>query len=194
MTIIRRDGMDSPFNAWIRSQKDLDSTEFQISVTDADLWVHRYAPRNEAKRNQSTDIRLMQDHLMLIEVKSFCRKVPYAQRDTLNVIDAILRKATVVNGKRRTIQISDPRQLSLKRYVRWLGVHFLELDRDRPDNSDLIIWDHKVHLSEAHLIKLLRFDFDPDYPNKPMDTRRHHRIIPKATIGDLLSGAQQGAA
>ncbi len=185
MTAIRRDSMDSPFNAWIREQAQLDSVEFKISVTDSDLWVHRYSERNEKNRKNSSDVRQMQDHIMLIEVKSFCRKVPFAQRDTLNVIDGILRKSTVVNGKRKAIQIPDTRRPGANRFVRWLGVHILELDNDRPDNSNLIVWDNKTRLSEVRLIQILRFDYDPDYPSKPIDTRRHHIVIPRATIGSL---------
>ncbi len=185
MTAIRRDSMDSPFNAWIREQTQLDSVEFKISVTDSDLWVHRYSERNEKRRADSSDVRQIQDHIMLIEVKSFCRKVPFAQRDTLNVIDGILRKATVINGKRRSVQIPDTRRPGANRYVRWLGVHILELDNDRPDNSGLIIWDHKVQLSEQRLIEILRFDYDADYPSRLMDTRRHHIVQPKRIIGGL---------
>jgi len=122
---------------------------------------------------------------MLVEVKSFCRKVPFAQRDTLNVIDGILRKATVVNNKRRSVQIPDTRSPGTNRYVRWLGVHILELDHDRPDNSSLIMWDHKAQLSEQRLIEILRFDYDADYPSKIMDTRRHHIVKPKAVTGSL---------
>lgn len=190
MTIIRRDGMDSPFNDWIRYQAQLDSGEFQISVTDSDLWVHRYSERNERKRRDSTDVRKVQDHIMLIEVKSFCRKVPFSQRDTLNVIDGILRKATVVGNRRKSIQIPDHRNLGTNRYVRWLGVHILELENDRPDNSNIIIWDHKVKLSEQRLIEILRFDYDPDYPNKMLDTRRHHIVNPRSSAGELLLDSQ----
>lgn len=185
MTTIRRDTMDSPFNDWIRKQAQLDSIEYQISVTDSDLWVHRYSERNERRRNDATDVRQVQDHIMLVEVKSFCKKVPFAQRDTLNVIDGILRKATVVGNRRKTVQIPDNRRPGANRYVRWMGLHILELENDRPDNSDTIIWDHKVKLGEQRLIEILRFDFDPDYPNKPMDTRRHHIVKPRATLGEL---------
>lgn len=185
MTAARRDNTESPFNAWIREQAQLDSVEFKISVTDSDLWVHRYSERNEKRRADASDVRQVQDHIMLVEVKSFCKKVPFAQRDTLNVIDAILRKATVVNNRRRSIQIPDQRRPGANRYVRWLGVHILELDQDRPDNSKTIIWDHKTMLSEERLIEILRFDYDPDYPKKIMDTRRHHIVVPRATLGQL---------
>lgn len=184
MTAVRRDSMDSPFNAWIREQAQLDSVEFKISVTDSDLWVHRYSERNEKRRRDASDVRQLQDHIMLVEVKAFCKKVPFAQRDTLNVIDSILRKATVVNNRRRSIQIPDHRRPGSNRYVRWMGVHVLELENDRPDNSGLILWDNKV-LSEQRLIEILRFDYDPDYPNRAMDTRRHHIINPAATMGGL---------
>ncbi len=178
MTIIRRDSMDSPFNAWIRAQQGLDSGEFQISVTDSDLWVHRYAKRNErASQGVATDIRKIQDHIMLVEIKAFCRKVPYAQRDTLNVVNELLRLATVTNNKRRAVKIPDRRTPGASRFVRCFGVHYLELSADRPDNSDQIIWDQKAEISEERLVEILRFDYDPDYPSKLMDTRRHHRVV-----------------
>jgi hypothetical protein len=185
MTIIRRDGLDSPFNAWIRRQPQLDSREYQIAVTDADLWVHRYSSRNERGRHDATDIRQVQDHIMLVEVKSFHKKVSFAQRDTLDLIDAILRKATVINGKRRPIMIPDSRRPGASRQVRWLGKHVLELENDSPDNSTTIYWDGKGLLNEQQLIEILRFDRDPDYPSNRLDTRRHHIVIPRATLGSL---------
>jgi hypothetical protein len=113
---------------------------------------------------------------MLVELKCFSRGVPFAQRDTLDVIDQILRKATVKNGRRYPITINDSRPgfRGMARKARWLGVHVLVLSGDRPDCSDEIVWDSKAQIDEQTLIEILSFDRDPDFPARHLDTRRHH--------------------
>jgi len=185
MTIIQKDGEPTtPFNAWIRDVPGLDSREYSISLTDTDIWVHRFSPRVE--RNNGT--RPLLDHIGLVEVKTHSARVPYAQRDTLDVIDKILRYATTKNGRRRPIKILDSRagRPGCFRQVRWLGVHVIQLSNNRPDNSTIITWDGKIEIDEATLVRLLRFDLDPDYPKRELDTRRHHRRPARETHPDML--------
>lgn len=172
MTVIRRDGKhQSPFLEWIRSCPELDSKEHCICVIDNDIWVHRFSKRNEKPLSDK-----LIEHLQLIEFKTFNASMPFAQRDTLQVVDLLIRRVTTAGSKRRPITIPDFRfgRPGCKRQVRWLGLHVLQLSCDRPDNSDRIIWDGKYEIDKSTLIKLLRFDNDPDHPNRLLDTRRHH--------------------
>lgn len=192
MTAVRRDGVESPFNAWVRSHPELESRGNRLSITDSDLWCHRYSMRDERHRESSNDVRDAVDSIMLVEVKTFLRDVPFAQRDTLTVIDALLRMASTrkSDGRRMHVKISDARLGGRKvRRVRCFGVHLLELSGDRPDNSETIMWDHRSYLHEEALIELLRFDRDPDSPMKCLDTRRHHVMrAPNPTFSLFVAG------
>ena len=120
----------------------------------------------------------MLEHLMIVEVKEFGASIPFAQNDTLKVIDAILRKATNRGGRRCYIKIPDDRFVGRRcfRHVRWTGTHLLQLSADSPANSDRILWDGRL-ITIQTLIGLLRFDLDPDHPTRRLDTRRHHLVL-----------------
>jgi hypothetical protein len=184
VTAPRRDGNESPFSAWVREHPELESKGNKLSVTDSDLWCHRFSLRDERRRTEAADIRDALDSIMLVEVKTFMADQSYAQRDTLTVIDALMRLAcTNKNGKRKSVTIKDGRlQNRSMRRVRCFGVHLLELSSDRPDDSDQILWDKRHFLQEEHLIELLRFERDPDSPSRSLDTRRHHNVTRSAAL------------
>lgn len=193
MTATRRDGLhQSGFLEWIRSVPGLDSRRYLISVTDSDVWIHRFSNRKETFVPGNIGKPLI-EHIQLLEIKTFEADVPFAQRDTLSVIDLMLRKATVYNHKRRPISIPDTRfgRSGCKRHARWLGCHLVQLSGDRPDNSDRIIWDGKHQITVDHLIELLRFDRDPDHPERFLDTRRHHRRPFKESLPVLFKDAAE---
>lgn len=172
MTIVRRDGQGTPFGDWLRAQPGLDSNEFQLSVTDTDFWSHRFSVK-DGHRPVARRI----DHIMMVEIKTFHRDLDFAQRDTLSVIDQLLRRGTIQNGRRRPIKIPEtrPGRPGCFRQVRCFGVHTLVMSGSRPDESDTVIWDGKFEVSEVELVEILRFDRDPDAPKRYLDTRRHHR-------------------
>ena len=182
MTTQRRDGMETPFSAWVRSHPALDSKEHCISITDSDMWCHRFSLRAERQKVVATDIRDAVDHIMLVEIKTFSANVRYAQRDTLSVIDALLRLACSRHDKlgrltRRPVRITDGRISNRPtRIVRCFGVHLLELSSDRPDTSNEILWDKRTGITEQSLVELIRFERDPDAPHRLLDTRRHHLL------------------
>lgn len=184
MTATRRDGNESAMSAWIRKHPELESNGCKLSVTDSDLWIHRFSERKENKRTETLDIRDVVDSIMLVEIKTFSAGMKFAQRDTLQVVDALLRKSGMVNGRRRPVRIDDARlAVRRQRYVRCFGVHFLQLSGDSPDNSaDGIVWDGRHFLHESHLIELLLFERDPDHPTRGLDTRRHHVLKVKPTL------------
>jgi hypothetical protein len=188
MTIIRRDFGGSPFGAWLRDQTKLDSTEFCISITDIDHIIHRFSKRNEAQR---TMVAHIVEHIQIVELKVFGADIPFAQRDTLQVLNDMLLKACGgTQGRRRPVRVPERRfgATAGHRYARWLGVHLLQLSSDRPDRSDRIVWDGK-DINEATLIELLQFDRDPMQPSRFLDTRRHHRRPFRETHPDLFSAA-----
>jgi hypothetical protein len=181
MTTMRRDGSGTPFGEWLRTNPRLDSINDQMAATDVDMWVHKYSPR--AERRRTDNILDFLDLLMLVEVKTFNAELSYSQRDTLEVVDQYMRKPSIrknvhTGPRRQTVQLNETRISHLfrtKRPMRWYGVHLLQLSDSRPDSSDVILWDKK-QISEERLIGLLRFDFDPAYPERRIDTRRHHVV------------------
>jgi len=174
MTVHRRDGGGTPFGDWLRQNPRLDSVQHLIAATDVDFLIHKYTPRQERREVDKSYL----DLLMLVEVKTFFAEPSYSQRDTLSVIEQLLRLATVKGNRRRTIKINETRIEHLSkskiRSIRWYGVHLLQLSGDSPANSATILWDKKK-ISEHHLTSILCLDFDPDYPTRRIDTRRHHR-------------------
>jgi hypothetical protein len=173
MTAARRDGNHgSPFLAWIRAVRELDSREFSITVIDSDCWIHRFAPRKE----RGASITQVVEYLQLIEYKSFSAILPFAQRDTLGVVDALMRKKTATkDGRRLPTRIDDNRtgRPGCHRLIRWYGLHVLQMSTDSPDTSDRLLWDGK-DIDQAMLIELLGFKRDPDKPSRFVDSRRHH--------------------
>lgn len=166
MTTIRRDSSDSPFGNWIRHHPGLDSIHERLCVTDSDYWIHRYRAHKDKVGERAVD------SIMLVEVKTNLRDTPFAQRDTLQMINQLLRMVCVKpDGRRRFVTLhGQPGEI---RRVRCFGVHLLQLSGTRPDNSDKILWD-RLYLTEDLLVEVLKFDRDPDHPMRQMELRRHH--------------------
>lgn len=167
MTIIRRDNADTPFGDWIRAHPGLDSIRERLCITDSDYWIHRYRSHTDKVGERAVD------SIMLVEVKTNMRDVPFAQRDTLSLVNQLLRKACVGPGGRRKHVTTKGTHAGEVRRVRCYGVHLLQLSGTRPDNSETILWD-RLYLTEDLLVEILRFDRDPDHPMREMELRRHH--------------------
>ena len=196
MTVARRDGNEPPFNQWLREHPELESLGNRISATDSDIWCHRYSLRDEKKRQQSSDVRDTQDSIMLVEIKSHSHPMPYAQRDTLTVVDALLRMSCMrPDGRRIAVKIDDARLGGRRvRQVRCFGVHLLQMSDSRPDNSEKMLWDNRFFPQETHLIELLRFERDPDAPSRLLNTRRHHAPSARLHTAQLFPITGGGAA
>src|SRR5262245_51899343 len=122
MTAPQRDGeFKTPFHKWLRQEAGLDAQRYQLSITDNDFWIHKFSSRADRRLLLKPTLELVQ----LIEVKTFAADMPFAQKDTLEVIDRILRKATVVKDRRRPVKIADGRngRANCFRSVRWYGLH-----------------------------------------------------------------------
>lgn len=181
MTSVRRDGNEAPFSDWIRNHPSLHSIRERLSVMDADYWIHQY----RAKSDKIGDRKI--DSIMCVELKTFERDLPYAQRDTLRLISAMYRQvAYTKDGKIRTMRLDMGNEI---RTVRMYGYFVLRLERDRPDKSRWIEWNGR-QIDEEMLVDILRFQRDPRTLN-PRSDRRHHIPSLRQSHPDLFVAARQ---
>ncbi len=163
MTIARRDGNESPFSAWIRSERRLDSIRERLYVADCDYWIHQYRAHHDRIGER------MIDSIMLIELKTFSAELTWNQRDTLKLIGACSRRSFYdKRGNVRTVRVAVPEV----RLVRNYGPFLLQLSADRPDVSDRIIW-HGRRIDLDMLVEVVSFRRNPRTLNLRSD-RRHH--------------------
>lgn len=141
-----------------------------LCCTNSDLWVHKY--RTHVDNIGTRELQ----HIMLIEVKTFGRRVPSAQADTYHLIDQVLRRKDRKYFRRMTGE---------KRWVRTWGVHYVTLSGDAPDTSAWITWDAKP-IDVTTLEELLRFERNPD-TLKPRTDRRHHTASQSARMQHKLN-------
>lgn len=125
------------FGAWLRVQPELDSRQVGLSIQNLDYIVHRYKFKNCQA-------------VMLIEEKTRGGKVSFAQRDTHGVIDQALRYA---NNQFIKTARGDVMRL------RYCGYHVLTFENTTPDNGAM--WWNNREIDRATLIRLLRFEVDP---------------------------------
>ncbi len=165
MTTPRRDGtQQTEFGRWMYKNPRIDSIKAALSITDIDWIVHQYKDCTDAGGE-----RLIQN-LLFIEVKTFCKEPPFAQLDTLRVVNKIMvrnwqnyRPAVHRiwhNGKRVT--------------VRNYGFHLLTFSQTNPLDSEHMWWDKK-DITAKTLELILRFEVSPKTlrPRDPSE-RRHH--------------------
>ena len=153
----------SPFSRWLRENPRLDSRNFSLSATDCDMWVHRF--KNLCDGRTERDLQC----LMLVEIKTRMKRMDDAQRDTLRLVNAILREGdrAIYRNERGT-----------KFRVRSFGVHCLRMSGDSPQNSVTMLWDD-TPVRVEQLESLLLFALHPD-SLAPDPLRNHHRpqLIP----------------
>lgn len=167
MTIAFRSRNESDFSAWLRGHPGLDSIKNRLAITDSDFWIHQY--RRPIDRIGARHV----DNILLLELKTHGRDVPFAQRDTLWLIDQLRRQLCKGPGnRRRHVLCNGPR--GEQRRVRWFGVHVLVLSGSSPDNSSEMFWNGQ-RIDQDTLVSVLRFDNDPDQITKSLEYRRHHR-------------------
>lgn len=180
---------ETMFGRWIRNNPELDSAS-GYAVSDQDYWIHAY------KTHGSRDFQC----LMLVEIKTMGRELSTTQRDTLHIVNQLMRnrKETPTtrganikqagSGLARVYSSFLGRKVNLKA----LGMHVLTFSGLGPDDSDLITWDKKK-IDLPTLTKLLRFDLDPD-TLRPLDLRNHHRTALTQNLSLPLSGRAEDAA
>lgn len=173
-----------PFDRWVRTNPHLDSVQDGIVITDGDKWVHRYALRRKGELDRRVQ------YLMSVEVKSHEKDLSPSQRDTLLMINALLRttpwreqrdNGRFVSGHPQNVRIVHSWLNGSKVMLLCYGIHKLRLSHSTPDDSDWMTWDDKK-IDRGILISLLRFDTHPD-SLRPMEHRRHkfipdHPVLP----------------
>jgi hypothetical protein len=172
MTRVRAFGRDIAFLEWLRTNELLDSTQERTSITDCDVWIHRYADW----RNPNSTMKI--DNIMVLETKSH-QYGPAVLRisasDTYAVMNALFmsgvrRKNGSIKTRRVLVQSNGK---SVVRYVRWWGVHILSMSGDRPENS-MMWWNERPQpITTDTLIALIQFKLAPD-TLLPIDYRDHH--------------------
>jgi len=167
--------IETDFGRWLRNCEELKS-EYGHVFYDVDLspalhLAHTYKTKKYGKELQ---------FLMFVEVKTFGAEPEPAQRDSLIIIDQIMRnRKKTINKKKNFIQVYPTiNKVWSTRSHKWVrarlfGFHLLQFSDAGPEDSDKILWDRKK-ISIDQLVKLLKFELDPD-SLRPLDLRIHHR-------------------
>lgn len=196
MTTERRDGQEpTPFHAWVRGHPDLDSIRQCLCIGDSDLWVQRYG-----ERNTRLGIKRDVQYLMLVEVKVHGRDMDAPQRDLLAIVNDLLRtnawKEQRANGQFISGHAQNARTvysyIAGKRVrVYCYGVHKLRMSAATPELSEWMTWSGgggiERYVTQDELLRLLRFETNPD-SLRPMEHREHkRRLEPPATLFEVPS-------
>lgn len=165
---------ETSFGRWIRNNRKLDSGK-GYCVIDQDYWIHRF------KTYGDRGFQL----LMGVEIKTWCSQPSDAQRDTLHMVNQVMRNRRQTPTKDVVFQAGSApltaRSLMLNADVkiRVFGIHVLRFSGLGPDDSDHIWWDRNEsgdwrEIDKETLEGILQFDLDPD-TLKPLDLRSHHQ-------------------
>jgi hypothetical protein len=155
----------------MRNCPELDSMQ-GIVRTDCDHIIHRY-------KFETRDVQA----IMIVEVKTHEKELPETQRDTLHMINQLMRnrrsnihkdvKFQAGNGALKVKSAMTMQDVMIRNF----GVHTIRFSHSNPLDSVRIWWNKRL-VNVAQLIKLLRFDLDPD-TLRPMDMRIHQRKLPE---------------
>lgn len=166
---------ETAFARWVRNEPELYShLGYCFSDIDVNSFlyiVHKYRTQHEREIQ----------YLMMLEVKIFSGDVKESQRETISFISQIFRNRKETPTKKNNRRQLNPTINKLystlsKRFIipKLFGFHLLQFSETGPEDSNLIKWDHIWTISKEKLIKLLKFELDPD-TLKPMDLRIHHK-------------------
>jgi hypothetical protein len=167
---------ETALERWIRNSEELDSRLKGIVRFDCDILFHRYMIHTD--KRGSRDLQCV----MFIEAKTHGAELSIAQRDTLSMFSQVLR-----NRKRNVHADKKGRHATgttapatcwsqfLSRNVRlWMfGGHILTMSGDSPTDSVWMRWDSS-EIDVATLVRILRFELDPDNITKEIDWRRRY--------------------
>ena len=159
--------LEDAMGQWIRNHPELSSRD-GFAFMDRDLVVHRF---------KTTHGRSLQC-LMFVEVKTRGAELNESQRDSMLTIHQLLRnRRTTPTKKARWQSQGTPTKvysslINTEVRVISFGYYLLTLSHSAPSNSAWMTWQ-KREIDQSTLIKLLRFDLDPE-TLRPLDFRLHH--------------------
>jgi len=174
MTTSRRHGEhQTPFGKWLQENDRVHSVRDSISVTDIDMFIHRYNAGYDKVNHPNRII----NHLMLLEIKTHSAEPPFAQHDTLKIVNQVMMGVKYKTGRCNVLNIGNSKGQKVVCKV-W-GYHLLQLSITSPDNSEFMIWDATektdgTRINKHTLERLLRFELNPFTLEKISD-RRHHK-------------------
>lgn len=159
--------VQTDFSQWLRSNPELDSIKYGLSIHDVDWIIHQFLVREDKNGPRRFN------NLMLIEEKRFGRQPNYAQSDTLTILNQVM------SGGNSRRMVTDLRGRTV--LLRYYGLHTLTFSDSGPLDSKTIAWDGKS-ISVPTLEQLIRFEVHPQ-TLRPLDTsgRRHHANKAAAT-------------
>jgi hypothetical protein len=178
MTAGRRDGNDTPFADWLRSEPRLDSITERLSVTDCDYWIHQYRAHHDRIGE-----RLI-DSILLLELKVNNTDLPYSQRDTLRLVNEGFRQCFYT--KSHDVKTMTMKFGSEVRKVRCYGAFLLVLSKARPDEDGCLIKWHGRLIDRDQLIEILTFQRDPRTLHLRAERRHHAPNLMQAQQIELL--------
>lgn len=158
----------------MRNNDDLASSRGIVRF-DLDVLLHKYITTKDGKGTR--DIQSM----MFIEIKTFMANPSEAQRDTLHLLNQILRnKKPNIHSTPRwqpNTAVTTAYSLANKRNIRLrlYGGHLLQLEKTSPENSDCMYWDREYPIGPQELVELMTFVRDPDNPERLLDYRRRSK-------------------
>lgn len=159
---------EDDISQWVRNNPRLCSHQGFVFM-DKDLVCHRY---------KTASARSLQC-IMFVEFKAYGRDLSDVQRDTMLLLDQLIRttKTTPTKRGRMNAGTATCRAYShmAKRAVgvRAYGYHLVRMSGRTPDTSEWVMWD-KTLVTVDVLEQILRFDLDPD-TLRPIDFRVHHK-------------------
>lgn len=166
---------ETMFGRWIRSNPELLSRD-GYCVVDQDYWIHKFKEYGNRKFQC----------IIGVEIKTMGASLTVAQKDTLHLINQLMRNRKVTPTSDAPWQagtgITTVRSIVAKSdvIVKAFGIHTLIFSGLGPDDSDWIMWD-KREIDADILTKILKFDLDPD-SLKPLGLRRHHQTHENKTL------------
>lgn len=180
--------IETAYERWMRNSPELDSTQAGIVRFDCDVLLHKYKMYEDKKG--SRDLQC----LMFIEVKTHNADVSEAQRDTFSMLSQVLRnrRKNIHSDKkgRHAFEHVPPAKVWSHKERRWVslrmfGAHLLQMSGDDPETSLSMQWDWNRKIDLQTLIRILRFELDPD-SLKPMDWRRRYSSFNELDLLGLI--------
>jgi hypothetical protein len=169
MTVQRRHGTDSPFGAWVRSKKELDSNEDKAAlvVNDIDWAFHKY--KTDVDGIGTRGVQCCMD----VEVKTKGAEPNRSQQEVW------FFRHQLLNHKKK---LRRPREEPV---MVWnFGVFVLQLQGEYPRDGDQMRWGvfqkdgglkWYTTYREKRIVELLGFALRPDRPHEEVSLRRHHK-------------------